>query len=154
MRVLTIGYEGVKIDEFIDVLLVQGVHTLVDVRDFPLSRKPGFSKNPLSQALADVNILYVHEKVLGTPKPIRDALKETGDWATYEKSYLSFLAPREVHLSRVLDFDSVCLMCFEADHLECHRSLVARRMYELHLVDEVKHLHPATKKVNPSLVLA
>lgn len=154
MRVLTIGYEGIKINEFIDVLLAQGVRTLVDVRDFPLSRKPGFSKNPLSQALAEVDIQYVHEKVLGTPKPIRDALKVTGDWTAYEKSYLSFLAPREEHLSRILEFESVCLMCFEANYLECHRSLVVRRMHELHLVNEVKHLHPTAKKVNPSLVLA
>lgn len=154
MRVLTVGYEGVTLGEFLDVLQPQGVRTVVDVRDVPISRKRGFSKTPLSLALHEIGINYVHERVLGTPKPIREALKTTGNWANYEQAYLEFLATREEHLPRILLLDTICLLCFEANHLECHRSLVARRMEELGLVDEVTHLHPAKKKVNPLTVAA
>jgi uncharacterized protein (DUF488 family) len=154
MRVLTIGYEGIGLGDFLDVLQAQGVRRVVDVREMPLSRKPGFSKSALSKALAEVNIEYVHERVLGTPKPIREALRATGDWQAYERSYLEFLAPREEELSRILEFDDICLLCFEANYAECHRSLVTQRMEELNLVDDVRHLKPLKKKANPSLALS
>ena len=150
MRILTIGYEGVALGEFLDVLQAQGVRRIVDVRDIALSRKPGFSKGALSRALAEIGIEYIHERVLGTPKPIRQALRETGDWDTYERAYLEFLAPRETHFERILEFDDICLLCFEANFAECHRSLVTRRMQALGLVDEVRHLAPA-KKTTPAL---
>lgn len=148
MRLLTIGYEGISISDFVDVLLAQGVRCIVDVREMPLSRKAGFSKTPLNAALELVGIRYVHERVFGTPKPIREALKNTGDWAAYEASYLKFLAPREEHLERIAGLESACLLCFEANYLECHRSLVARRMQQLGLIKEVQHLQP-TKKMKP-----
>jgi uncharacterized protein (DUF488 family) len=147
---LTVGYEGISLSEFLDVLLAQGVGCIIDVRDVPLSRKPGFSKNSLAQALAEVGIQYVHERILGTPKPIREALKATKNWQAYEKSYFEFLSPREEHLIRIAEVEAACLLCFEANPLECHRSLVARRMQELNLISEVQHLYP-TKKVRPSL---
>lgn len=151
MRVLTIGYEGVTLNEFLDVLLAQGVRCVIDVRDIPLSRKPGFSKNALAQALEKIGIEYIHERVLGTPKPIREALKTTKNWQAYEESYLEFLSPREIHLPRIAKIQAACLLCFEANPLECHRSLVARRMQELNLVTEIQHLQPS-KKVSPSSV--
>jgi uncharacterized protein (DUF488 family) len=153
MRILTVGYEGISLSEFLDVLLAQGVRCIVDVREVPLSRKPGFSKTPLARALEEVGIQYVHERVLGTPKPIREALKSTKNWHEYEKSYLEFLLPREGHLVRIAALEAACLLCFEANPLECHRSLVAQRMHELNLIDEIQHLHPI-KKARPSLALA
>jgi len=154
MRVLTIGYEGVALGEFLDVLQAHGVRRVVDVRDIPLSRKRGFSKGALSRALEEVGIEYVHERVLGTPKPIRQALKDSGDWSQYERSYMEFLAPRESNFERILEFDDLCLLCFEANWLECHRSLVVRRMSELGLVDEVRHLEPTKQTAIPSRALA
>ena len=45
VELLTIGYEGVKIEEFLDTLLEAEVTVLLDIRELPLSRKKGFSKN-------------------------------------------------------------------------------------------------------------
>ena len=52
------------------------VKLLIDVRDVPISRKPGFSKTSLAQGLADAGIGYLHLKGLGDPKPGRIAARE------------------------------------------------------------------------------
>jgi uncharacterized protein (DUF488 family) len=62
MLINTIGYEGSEISDFISVLKYSGVEALVDVRDLPSSRKPGFSKNTLSASVSRVGIEYIHIK--------------------------------------------------------------------------------------------
>lgn len=71
MILYTVGYEGRSIGEFLELLKSHGVEHLVDVRDAPISRKPGFAKTSLSAALAAVSIRYTHARALGCPKPIR-----------------------------------------------------------------------------------
>jgi len=51
MTVFTIGYEGLDIDAFMSLLAEHGIDTVVDVRELPLSRKPGFSKKALANIL-------------------------------------------------------------------------------------------------------
>ena len=43
----TIGYEGLSLPRFITILQNYHIHTLVDVRELPLSRKPGFSNGKI-----------------------------------------------------------------------------------------------------------
>ena len=66
-RIWTIGYERVGVPDFIASLKAANVKTLVDVREVPLSRRAGFSKNVLAASLAGAGIGYIHMKVLGTP---------------------------------------------------------------------------------------
>ena len=68
-----IGYEGLIIDQVVARLQAEGVEVLVDVRMTPLSRKPGFSKRALSEALSAAGIRYVHDRRLGNPKDNRAA---------------------------------------------------------------------------------
>ena len=68
VTIVSVGYQGRSVGELIDVLRQGGVEVLVDVRLNPISRKPGFSKNPLSQALAEAGIGYRHERELGNPR--------------------------------------------------------------------------------------
>ena len=42
----TIGYEGRELEEFVARLREQQVEVLIDIREKPASRKPGFSKTP------------------------------------------------------------------------------------------------------------
>jgi len=44
MTIYTIGYEGIDIEQFFTLLSEHNIETVVDVRELPLSRKPGFSK--------------------------------------------------------------------------------------------------------------
>ena len=63
----TIGYEGAKPEEFAATLKDAGVSILLDIREVPWSRKPGFSKEPLRKLLGGVNIDYMHLQKLGNP---------------------------------------------------------------------------------------
>ena len=129
MKLYTFGYEGLNLDTFIDRLKEAGVRQIVDVREYPLSRKKGFSKNALSAALAAHGIEYVHIAALGCPKEIRQRFKLDADWGTYERSFCRYLKTQSeaVHeLARVAKRETACLLCFEADYNKCHRSLVAR----------------------------
>ena len=80
MAIYTAGYEGLSIDAFIARLKQAQIDKVLDVREYPLSRKPGFSKKAFAQCLADAGIAYEHSPPLGCPKPIRNRYKVDGDW--------------------------------------------------------------------------
>lgn len=129
-NIFTIGYEGSDITSFLATLVNEQVDVLIDVREIPISRKKGFSKTALSQALEQAGIAYVHERSLGSPKPIRDRLKSDGDYKTFFQDYDAYLETQEPSLNRLAsDVEgSVALMCYEKNVLECHRRSVAREL--------------------------
>jgi uncharacterized protein (DUF488 family) len=128
MQIYTIGYEGATMDDFLAALTRAGVEQVLDVRALPLSRRPGFSKTPLRNALAEAGIGYVHLKALGTPKEGRDAGKK-GDVATLEAVYAGQLDLPEAQVQaaemRALAAEKVsALLCYERDPGCCHRTLL------------------------------
>src|SRR5688572_5143363 len=86
MRIFTIGYEATTMGEFIAALQGGGVGRVIDVRAVPNSRRPGFSKTPLRNALAEAGIDYVHLRALGTPAAGREAARK-GRQAELERIY-------------------------------------------------------------------
>ena len=66
--VIGIGYEGENVDSLVAKLLAWKIAVLVDVRLNAISRKRGFSKRSLSEALDAVGITYVHLPNLGQPQ--------------------------------------------------------------------------------------
>lgn len=134
MAIFTIGYEGLDIESFRDILIEHDVETVVDVRELPLSRKPGFSKTKLSASLISAGIEYEHFPTLGCPKAIRHQFKEDGDWQQYKSAFLKHLAKQTKSLeglAELADLSNCALMCFEADASGCHRSLVATKVSKL-----------------------
>lgn len=128
MRVFTIGYEGVTVDEFLAALTRAGVEQVVDIRAIAASRRPGFAKTSLSANLATVGIGYRHLRALGTPKPGRDAAKK-GDRATLKRVYAEQMLLPEAQaeaamLRAMIEERPTALLCFERDPTMCHRSLL------------------------------
>lgn len=129
MPLFTLGYEGLDLDTFMQILLDNGVECLLDVRQRPQSRKRGFSKTALANACDENGIGYQHLAVFGCPLDIRNAYREDGDWEKYTEAFLEHL---ETLPQAVADLSSFaweqrgCLMCFEADANFCHRLFVAR----------------------------
>jgi uncharacterized protein (DUF488 family) len=126
----TIGYEGQSLELFIMKLTANEVRTVVDVRELPLSRKPGFSKTRLSEALRDADIVYQSVRVLGSPRDLRHELRETRDWRKFSDRFQEHLNGQTEALSELIESaygEPTCLMCFERDSSTCHRSIVAER---------------------------
>lgn len=130
MRIFTIGYEGTTVADFLSTLRGAGVERLIDVRAVPNSRRPGFSKTPLRNALAEEGIDYAHLRALGTPADGRAAAR-AGRHEELERIYAGQLELPEaiaqgaemVELAR--DKPSA-LLCYERDPAGCHRSLLLR----------------------------
>jgi uncharacterized protein (DUF488 family) len=108
------------------------VHTLLDVRAVPASRKAGFSKRLLAASVQARGISYIHDRRLGTPKPGRDAARRgrTADMVRIFEAYMTGDEPRQgladaVNLARS---GRVCLLCFERAPHECHRAILAERI--------------------------
>jgi uncharacterized protein (DUF488 family) len=140
-KLATIGYEGATLKAFIEELQGAEVTHLLDVRELPSSRRKGFSKTALSQALAAAGIGYQHERALGTPRQMRHQYREHGDLPRYFAQFRKHLAAQGPVLDRVAEALSgqTALMCFERNPAECHRSIVAaelarrRRIAVIHL---------------------
>jgi uncharacterized protein (DUF488 family) len=127
-HVYTIGYEGTDIDRFIATLKHVGVERLVDVRAVPLSRKKGFSKNKLRERVEAEGLSYVHLSALGDPKDGRDAAR-AGRFDQFRAIYTAHLLEPVAQvalrdLASLASAKASCLMCFEREPAECHRSLV------------------------------
>jgi len=124
----TIGYEGFTADEWLDSLAASGVQTVVDVREMPLSRKPGFSKSRLPDALRARGIEYVHLRSLGNPKEYRHRLRDGWSFDEFEREFRCVLEQQTEALEALSSMalsERVCLVCFEEDPTRCHRSIVA-----------------------------
>ena len=147
IRVFTIGYEGTDIERFVHTLKLAGIDVLVDVRAVAISRKRGFSKRALTEHLAFSGIEYRHEIDLGDPKVGRIAAR-AGDFSRFRAIYGDHLnndlARNSISLiSQVAESRSVCLMCFERDPSQCHRSMVADLLKDLgHSVLDLFADHP------------
>jgi len=134
-RVTGVGYEGKDLDSFIALLRLRGVARVVDIRLNPLSRKRGFSKTGLREALADAGIGYTHLRALGNPKANRAGFSATdGDEARASRAaYAEVLRSDEgraaLELVKTWSLDEhVALLCFEAEDCHCHRELVLREL--------------------------
>jgi uncharacterized protein (DUF488 family) len=130
VQLFTIGYEATTMPDFLDALKRAGVRRVIDVRALPLSRRPGFSKNPLRNALAEAGIEYSHLRALGTPAAGRDAARK-GRQAELERIYAGQLELPEAIAAgaQMLDLaeqEPSALLCYEREPAGCHRSLLLR----------------------------
>ena len=128
MRIFTIGYEATTMAEFLAALQGAGVERIIDVRALPLSRRPGFSKTPLKNALAEAGIDYVHLKALGTPAEGREAARK-GRHEDLKRIYAAQLDLPEaivaaVQMRELAAEKPSALLCFEREPSGCHRSLL------------------------------
>lgn len=133
-KLFTVGYEGSKPSELFTSLQNNGVTLLIDVRDVPISRKPGFSKTALAQGLDEAGIKYLHLKGLGDPKPGRAAARE-GRFSDFRRIFTAHMmttAAQQALAEAVAAASKsiACLLCFEQDHTNCHRCIVADSMVQ------------------------
>jgi uncharacterized protein (DUF488 family) len=126
----TIGYQQAKPDAVLGELKRAKIALLVDIRAVAASRRPGFSKRQLAASLDEAGIAYIHLQKLGTPAQGRQAAR-AGDfealWRIYDKHIKTPEAQAALGelLALIKSGKRVCLLCYERDPNECHRSRIA-----------------------------
>ena len=157
MKLFTIGYEGFDIDEFVAFLARKKIRRVIDARKNAVSRKKGFSKNKLAEALGAKKIEYLHLPGLGVPKEWRKqtethSLSRERMFENYRKKILP-KATEELSLvgTLIAEKNSV-LLCYEADPLDCHRHFAAEAVKK-RLKGQLEVIDLIRPKKTPSLGL-
>ncbi len=127
---VTIGYEGLSLEAYLNRLLHAGVTVLCDVRKNPLSRKYGFSKKTLANGCQGVGLRYEHLPELGIASTERQSLKTQADYDSLFQRYESDTLPMQTSavttISGWIDAgETVALTCYERAPQQCHRHCVA-----------------------------
>ncbi len=130
--VYTIGYQSFSLDTFMAALSQNHIEQVLDVRQIPMSRKPGFSKGKLSATLESAGIAYVHMQELGSSKDMREKLHKTKDYETFFQEYRYYLGKHFPLVQQAWELATekrTCLLCFEKSPSECHRSVIAEFLH-------------------------
>ena len=132
ISVFSVGYEGRSIEDFVDTMVRHSIEIVIDVRLNPVSRKKGFSKKALSEALDAKDIQYRHERELGNPpenrSPFRNGIKSARD--SYKNHLENGAAEAFSSLVESALANQVALLCLERDDQSCHRSCITEMLQE------------------------
>jgi uncharacterized protein (DUF488 family) len=132
----TIGYEKARLADVVATLTAAGVAALIDVRDRPISRRPGFSKRQLEAAIEEAGMRYLSLRALGTPPEGREAARRR-EWDRFWNIVETRLSAPEAELAlheaaATAKQSASVLLCYEADWRCCHRRRVAELLAERH----------------------
>lgn len=146
MPLCTIGYEKRSLDDYIDLLIEEGVEAVIDVRETAWSHKPGFSKTRFAEGLVEAGIEYVHLREAGNPKWLREVASNHAECLELYRSYLRHHPEILASLTATLDANGVshrriALTCFERHPGDCHRGILAEE-WASRTGSEVLHLGP------------
>lgn len=128
---VSIGYEGLSLEAYINYLIRYGVKLVCDVRKNPLSRKFGFSKTALQRSLEHMEIGYRHFPELGIPSDKRQTLNTQRDYDRLFDRYDKEILCKQVDaVSEIADLMAevgrIALLCYERLPEQCHRTRVAK----------------------------
>jgi uncharacterized protein (DUF488 family) len=134
ITIFTIGYERRTAGDLIALLKRAGVKALADIRQKPVSRKPGFGAKGLRTLCESAGIAYEPYPQLGSTHAQRGRVKETGDIATFHKEFRSYSRRHmQEPLARLIDLVKArptALLCYERSHKDCHRMDIADLLAE------------------------
>lgn len=146
----TIGYEGASLKDFLASLVAAKVDILIDVRERAQSRRKGFSKTALTEALAVEGIDYLHFRELGDPKEGRDAAR-SGDTKEFKRIYSNVLRRKAAQntVSKIIQISkssNACLLCYERDPFTCHRKIITDKIASN---EGIKATHLGVRQIEP-----
>lgn len=128
--VCTIGHSNRSIEVFVDLLWINEVARVLDVRTVPRSRhNPQFNRDELPATLESVGISYAHLPGLGGLRHARADSPNAG-WRNLSfRGYADYMQSPEFaeNVQLVIDVagaERCVLMCAEAVPWRCHRSLI------------------------------
>jgi uncharacterized protein (DUF488 family) len=128
----TIGHSTRSFDDFIETLQAHSIHTLVDIRSIPMSRRlPHFNRESLELTLPENGIRYVWMKELGGRR--KKTLEDSPNMALRSPSFRNYadhMLSKEFHdaideLIQLAEESKTACMCAERVYFRCHRMLVS-----------------------------
>ena len=153
----TIGHSTRTLSDFIELLKISDIETLVDVRSIPRSRtNPQFNRDTLPDSLAPVHIDYVHLAELGGRRSRRkdEAPSVNGYWthpAFHNYADYAMTDPFQKGLAELRELGHrrrCAIMCSEAVWWRCHRRIITDYLLMhgetvMHIMD-AHHVNAAT----------
>jgi len=129
----TIGYEGMTIDSFLNVLIANNVLAVVDVRNNPVSMKYGFSKTSFRRYVENAGMAYYHLPELGIPSAFRQGLSTPESYRRLFAKYAKEMLPRQKQAIQLVKdllarHRRIALVCFESDPQSCHRHKITEHL--------------------------
>lgn len=127
----TIGHSTRALDGFVDLLKVNDIAVLADVRHYPGSRRyPHFNVEPLRDALHDAGIDYAPFTELGGRRAVQPDSRNNGWRHPAFRGYADYMATPAFHdgierLKALTSGHRTAIMCSEAVWWRCHRGLIS-----------------------------
>lgn len=146
MKLYTIGFTQKSAQQFFELIKSNKIGLLLDIRLNNSSQLAGFSKgNDLKFFLKEIcNCDYKHALEFAPTEDILNSYKKKQiNWATYNDKYTSLIMGRDVLLEfeeLFLHYESICLLCSEPTHEQCHRGILANMIIGVYPRVELKHL--------------
>ncbi|SHM29372.1 Protein of unknown function, DUF488 [Paracoccus solventivorans] len=150
----TIGHSNRSLDDFTRMLREAGVAMVVDVRSFPRSRaNPQFNIDHLPEALAELQIAYLHCPALGGRRALQPGVPEDLNAMWRLRSFHNYadyalggrFAEALDHVLRLGRDRRLALMCSEAVWWRCHRRIITDHLLlNGHPVDHLMDLGQIT----------
>lgn len=137
MLVYGIGYEGRDSCQFVATLRASGVEVLVDVRLNASSRRRGFAKTALREAVEAAGIQYLHMRELGNERDNRAGFAAvSGSRAVrardrYRAHLTNGSSPAVEEVLEVIREGPAALLCVERDERHCHRQILIEHLQDL-----------------------
>lgn len=158
----TIGHSTRSAEDFLELLAENEIRRLVDVRQFPGSRRhPQFSSEALAASLAEANIRYVHRREFGgRRKPTPESANAYWQNESF-RAYADYMSTPEFvaaldDLVADAETETTAIMCAEAVPWRCHRWLISDALVSRGF-DVVHILGPKQTKphaLNPNAVVS
>lgn len=154
--IYTIGHSTHSLKDFISMLKSFDIETLVDIRNYPGSKRyPHFNKEALEISLPENKIKYIHFKELGGRRKADLNSKNTAWRNAAFRGYADYMETPEFEsainvLQKIAAEKLTAYMCAEALWWSCHRSMVSdylkiREWKVLHIMNKDKsEEHPYT----------
>jgi uncharacterized protein (DUF488 family) len=129
--VWTIGHSTRPLETFLELLAVNGIEAVADVRRYPGSRRwPHFARESLADTLAARGLHYLWLPELGGRRTPRPDSPNTAWRSAAFRGYADYMATEAfaVGLDRLVNLASglkTSLLCAESLWWRCHRGLIA-----------------------------
>jgi uncharacterized protein (DUF488 family) len=133
MKVFTIGFTQKTAEQFFQLLVLNQVDILLDIRLNNKSQLAGFAKYPDLRFFLNkiARIVYIHDPMLApTEQLLKSYRGKEITWEQYETEFETIMKDRKIDQFIQENYMSytnqnICLLCSEPTVDQCHRRLIA-----------------------------